>query len=60
MIVYIMINDIKLVYDKHCTADGGTPLMLATYKGHTEAMKMLLEHPNINTEEANDKGKHNL
>ena len=60
MIVYIMINDIKLVYDKHCTDDGYTPLMLATQAGNKEAMKMLLEHQHIKTEETDDEGKHNL
>ena len=60
MIVYIMINDIKLVYDKHCTDNGDTPLMLATKKGHKEAMKMLLEHPDIKADETNNEGKHNL
>ena len=60
MIVYIMINDIKLVYDKHCTGDFDTPLMFATLEGNKEAMKMLLEHPDIKTNETNNKGKHNL
>ena len=60
MIVYIMINDIKLVYDKHCTDDGYTPLMYATYRGYKEAMKMLLEHPDIKADETDDEGKHNL
>ena len=55
-----MINDIKLVYDKHCTGYGDTPLMRATQQGDKETMKMLLEHPDINTEETNNKSKHNL
>ena len=42
-----MINDIKLVYYKHCTVGGYTPLMRATHEGNKEAMKMLLEHQNI-------------
>ena len=60
MIVFIMMNDIKLVYDKHCTDYGYTPLMYATTRGDKEAMKMLLEHPDINIEERDNKGKHNL
>ena len=60
MIVYIMINDIKLVYDKHCTDIGYTPLMFATQVGNKEAMKMLLEHPDIKADETDYKGKHNL
>ena len=60
MIVYIMMTDIKLVYDKHCTGYGRTPLMLAAQKGDKEAMKMLLEHPDIKVDETNNEGKHNL